>query len=56
MSKPKKFVAEVVLTIGKQGVLKKYVKVWMAETLMAQAKREGWGHLLTVRVRSVDED
>lgn len=54
--KPDKFIVEAVLTVGKQGIIKKYIKVWMAETLLAQARREGWAHLLKVRVRSVDRN
>lgn len=46
--------AEAVLTVGKQGVVKSWVSPWMAEALMEKATREGWGHLLTIKIVNVE--
>jgi hypothetical protein len=47
--------AEVVLKVGKKGIIKKYVRTWVADALQKQADREGWGSLLDVKVVKVEE-
>lgn len=44
---------EITMTLNKPGVVKGWVASWVEETLMAQAKKEGWGHLLGVKVSKV---
>lgn len=47
----RKFRVELSLKTEKTGLKKSDVKAWVADALVKQATREGWGHLLSVRVR-----
>lgn len=51
ISPPRRFSVDLTLDVAKSGTLRKLVPAWVAETLLAQAKREGWGHLLTVHAK-----
>lgn len=53
--KKRKYVVEAVLTLDKEAK-RKDISRWVKETLMRTALREGWGQLMQVRIRSVDED